>query len=158
MLLIMPTEKLKILDIVPDAMDNGKVSTAQLVLESDDGFVLNCDSDFPDEPLGALNKEDLLLYKSKFINADVVFVPYDKTFAINETAERKLIQKENTYETDISGEVLAEDELDNGNIKFDVDTGKFTFTLECKKKAFHPKVGEHIMARGDLRVEDLEVI
>ncbi|MDP4012531.1 MAG: hypothetical protein Q8R00_02900 [Candidatus Nanoarchaeia archaeon] len=154
----MPTEKLKILDITPDAMDNGKIITAQLTLETDDGFVLNCDSDFPDEPLGAISKKDLLLYKSRSINCNIVFVPYEKTFKINEAAERKLIQKEATYEAEVSGEVLAEDELDNGNIKFDIDTGKFTFTLECKKKSFHPKVGEHVMANGDLRVEDIELI
>ena len=149
-------EKYKIVEIKPDAEEEGDVAFAQLVLETDDGFVVNCDSDFPDDPLGCMKKEELMNFKSKFLTGYVVFLPYMDSLAIVGKTDRKFEQKEGTYETEIFGEVTVS-EMRNGNVHFDVDCGKFTFSIETKKTDFNPKVGDHVHAMGDLRIEEIEI-
>ena len=149
-------EKYKIIDIMPDKEELGDIGFAQLVIESDDGFVMHCDSDFPDEPLGYMKKEELLTYKSKLITGEIVFLPYLDTIKQHDKKERNFKQKEGTYETEVVGEVVAS-EIRDGMINFDVDCGKFTFSIETKKTDLNPKNGDHIYAVGDLRIEEIEI-
>jgi len=149
-------EKYKIIDIVPDQEEDGDIGFAQLVIETDDGFVIHCDSDFPDEPLGYLKKEELLGYKSKLVKGNLVFLPYLDTIKQHDKKERNFKQKEGTYETEVIGEVVVS-EVREGMIHFDVDCGKFTFSIETKKTDLNPKVGDSIYAKGDLRIEDIEI-
>lgn len=150
-------EKYKIVEIKSDAQDEASVRSAQLILETDDGFVIHCDSDFPNEPLGDLSKEELVKYQSNFLEGNVVFLAYSDTIEKNSNSDRKLEQKQGTYETEISGEVISVHEHDK-IVHFEVDTGKFTFSLESKKHVFHPKEGEHVRAKGDLRIEDIKLL
>lgn len=149
-------EKYKIIDIVPDQEELGDIGFAQLVLETDDGFVMHCDSDFPDEPLGYLKKEELLTYKSKLITGNLVFLAYLDTIKQHDKKERNFKQKEGTYETEVIGEVVVT-EIRNGFVHFDIDCGKFTFSIETNKTDLNPKVGDSIYAKGDLRMEEIEI-
>ncbi len=149
-------EKYKIVDIIPDSEEEGEVEFAQLVLETDDSFSMTCDSDFPDEPLGCMKKEELMNYKTKFLTGHLVFLPYTDSLAVVGDTERKFEQKDKTCETEIFGEVTVSENR-NGNTHFDVDCGKFTFSMETNKNDFNPKVGDHVHAKGDLRIEDIEI-
>ena len=154
----MPIEKFKIDAIKPDSQQDGNVKTAQLVLETDDGFVVHCDSDFPNESLGEISKEKLNEYVSKLVEGNLVLVIYEDSLEKVDVSDRKLEQKEGTYETMVSGEVTSVQEREGGIIMFVVDTGRFTFEIESKKDVLHPKEGEHVRAKGDLRIEDIQLL
>lgn len=149
-------EKYKIVDIKPDKEDEGDIVFSVLVLETDDGFTLNCDSDFPDDPLGCMKKEELMNYKTKFLTGYLVFLPHVDSLKMSEKKERKFEQKEGTCETEITGEVKVS-ETRNNEVHFDVDCGKFTFSMDSRKSDFSPKVGDSVYAKGDLRIEDIEI-
>ena len=81
---------------------------------------------------------------------------YLDTIKQHDKKERNFKQKEGTYETEVVGEVVAS-EIRDGMINFDVDCGKFTFSIETKKTDLNPKNGDHIYAVGDLRIEEIEI-
>ena len=95
-------------------------------------------------------------YFSVDFTGNFVFLAYLDTIKQHDKKERNFKQKEGTYETEVIGEVVAV-EIRNGLVNFDIDCGKFTFSIETNKTELNPKVGDSIYAKGDLRIEEIEI-